>query len=306
MQVIVPLEATLTSSGISEPDVSRGEVVYSTLTTYNTGDQVISTSTHKIYESLQDSNLNKPLPVAPEITTDWWIEVGPTNKYACMDLTRNTQTVGGTSLTMVITPGARINSIALMGLEAEHATILMESGGNTVYEAEYDLRLRRVVNAAGYFFKPFIYQASVVEFDLPPYYNSTITLTFTRNTGEVLVGGIVVGTYVYLGRTQPKAVNDALNFSVVDRDAYGTLAALTPRRSVPKTQQVLEADKSIVVDLLAARTALNAVPAVWSGLDDSSSDGYFEAVLILGIYKQFSINLAYPGYAEVTLELEEI
>jgi hypothetical protein len=56
---------------------------------------------------------------------------------------------------------------------------------------------------------------------------------------------------------------------------------------------------------IAVRSLLNAVPAVWAGLTDDTED-YFPSLLILGIYKQFSIALTSASKATITLELEEV
>jgi len=243
--------------------------------------------------------------VPPETATDWWIESGVSNRYACVDLARNTQTVAASPLTVVMSAGERINSIAVMGMEADSLRIQMHNGATQVYDKSFDLRLRVVRDGYEYAFKPFDLQPSVVQFDLPPFSASTVTLTLERSTGTVKLGSVLLGNYVYLGATEYNAVNDALNFSTIDRDIYGT-ATLVPRRTLPKTTQTCRIDKAYVNDLLDARTRLNAVPAVWSGLDDSGSSGYFEALLILGIYKQFSINMSEFSSAKLTLELEEI
>lgn len=50
-------------------------------TTYAKGARVIRTTTHKIYESLQASNLNK----TPENEPTWWIEVSATNRWKILD-----------------------------------------------------------------------------------------------------------------------------------------------------------------------------------------------------------------------------
>jgi len=42
-----------------------------------------------------------------------------------------------------------------------------------------------------------------------------------------------------------------------------------------------------------------------SALDDAT-DEYAEALLILGVAKKFSINVAYPEHALISLELEEV
>ena len=302
MRVIIPsLAATLTSSSVPEPDT--GEALYSAGTTYALGAQAVGN--HKIYESLQAGNVGNALPVPPETETAWWIEVGVTNRHACFDSVRNTQTVTASPLVVTITPGARINSIAVMGMEAESLRIQMFNGATSVYDKTFDLRLRVVGNAYEYCFKPFGLQQSVVQFDLPPFFANTVTVTLTRAAGDVKLGTILVGNYIYCGRTQYNADNDALNFSTIDRDIYGT-ATLIPRRSVPKTSQTTIIETRYLNDLLDARVRLNAVPAVWSGLDDLGSNDYFESFLILGVYKQFRIGADSHGYATCTFELEEI
>ena len=86
-----------------------------------------------------------------------------------------------------------------------------------------------------------------------------------------------------------------------------TMTTLVPRRSIPVTTQTCLIEKQYVTDLLDARTRLNAVPAVWSGLDDRGSSDWFEAFLIAGIYKQFTLDTRYSAsHALVTLKLEEI
>jgi hypothetical protein len=56
---------------------------------------------------------------------------------------------------------------------------------------------------------------------------------------------------------------------------------------------------------MIVRERLNAVPALWVGIEDES-DGYFDALLIFGIYKEFAINMDYPDHGFVSLQLEEI
>lgn len=304
MRVIVPVTPTLISSTVPEPDT--GEAAYSAGTTYARGATVISTTTHRAYESLQAANTGNALPVPPETQTDWWLEVGVTNRWASLDAARNTQSVGASPMVVVIEPGARINSVAVMGMEADTLRIEMINGGAVVYDKSFDLKLRRVRDGYEYCFKPFGLQQSVLQFDLPPFFAAQVRVTLTRSTGTVKLGSVVVGNYIYMGAIERGAENDALNFSTVDRDLYGK-AELVPRRSIPVTTQTCIIEKQYVTDLLDARVLLNAVPAVWSGLDDLGSNDWFEAFLILGIYKRFSINSQYSAtHALVTFNLEEI
>lgn len=279
------------------------EVAYSAASAYATGARVVNTSTHRVYEALQPvtNGATSPLPVYPLEETDFWLDVGVSNRWACLDLSRNTQTAVPGPLTLVLAPQVRVNSLALMGLDCDAATITTSSG----YSLTKTLLGKPARNYYQYFFDPFAYERSLVVFDLPPNSGMTITITLTKASGPVRLGSVVVGNFAYLGAAQYNAVSDTLNFSSVDRDPYGN-AKLVRRLSVPKTSQKLRIDKHLVNGARAARTALNAVPAVWCGLDDLSDDPYYEALLVLGVYKTFSIDLASYVQAEINLELEEI
>jgi hypothetical protein len=268
------------------------------------GVQTATAQVHRIYESLQAANLGNPPALLTSAT--WWEDIGPTNKWAMFDTLRNTATQLASPLTVVITPGQRVDSIALLGLVADSATITMTSvtGGGTVYSYTQTLSTREVSDWYAYFFAKFSTKPSVVLFDLPPYTDAVITVTLTRSTGYVSCGALVLGTNVYVGRVLHQAENDALNFSTIDRDLFGS-AVLVQRRTVPKVNVPVRFTKSNTQTLLDLRVTLNAVPAVWAGLD-TDDDGYFGAFLILGVYKQFKLTADQPDEGMATIEVEEI
>ena len=260
----------------------------------------------RVYESLVLQTAVNPLPVLPETETGFWVDVGPTNKYAMFDLDANTQTVTASPMTVVIAPGQRINTIGLTGLSANTLTITATSvfGGGTVYSRVIDLNTREVADGYDYAFEPFSTNPTAVVFDVSPYSDITVTLTLASTSGNVKCGSCVLGTFIYLGDAERGASNDGLNFSTVTRDLYGK-ARLVPRRTLPKTTQKLRVPAARVNKVKAARVLLNAKPALWTGLDDSSNS-YADMLTILGIYTQFVITATYNTDAEVTLSLEEI
>jgi len=280
------------------------ETAYDVATTYALGDTC--SGNHRVYESLEAGNLGSPLPVLPETKTTKWVDAGPTNKFAMVDLNANTQTVTQSTLTVVITPGQRINTVGLTGLKANTLVISATSvlGGGAVYSKTIDLNTRAVVDGYDYAFEPFSTQAGAVVFDLPPFSDIVVTLVLTSTTGNVKVGSCVMGTYIYLGELLGGATNDGLNFSTVDRDIYGT-ATLVPRRTLPKTDQRLMVKAERVNKVRSAKVLLNATPALWTGLDNASSP-YFDMLAILGIYNKFTIGAVLNDYAEINLGLEEI
>lgn len=272
-------------------------------TSYALGDIVssVSTDVHSLYESLAASNSGNALT-----DTTKWQYIGKTNRWKMFDYTRNAKTSVPLTFTVVFAPGKRVNSIALAGVVANSYSISVSSstGGGVVYAASGNLSTRETTTWSDYFFGEFDTMPSVVFFDIPPYSDCVFTVTLTATSGNVELGALVVGTYIYLGATQYTASSDVLNFSTIERDIDGN-AILTQRRNVPKLRQTVLCDKSNVNKARMAREDLNATPAIWYGIDDST-DGYFESLAILGIYKGFEINIGLPEKAELSIELEEV
>ncbi len=303
MIVIPPIQITpdkLVSSTVQEP--SNGEVAWNASTNYTAGTVVIRTTTHRKYESIlggTDSGL-------PENTPTKWLDRGPTNKWAMFDQNRNIATTAANSMEIVVSPGKRINSVAVLGVQAKSVQIVMSVGGTVVYDSGVrNMNARMTTTWTQYFFGEFGYEPSLLLTDLPPYAGATVKITFLNPGLTVACSGVVLGTKVFLGNTQYNAKSDSLNFSKIDRDEFGN-SLLIPRRTVPKTSQTLWTDKELVNNARKARNELNAVPALWSGLDEKYEDPYFEAILIFGIYKQFEIDISQPSVAMINLELEEL
>ncbi len=274
--------------------------VYSGGATYALADRVIDNVVHLVYESLIGSNTGNVLSDGTK-----WKVIGPTNPWAMFDTLRNTATtVPAGTLSVTVTPGTRIDSLALLGLAATSATITVTVSGTTVYTNTINLNLRFVANWYDYFFAPFRTQASVVLFDVPPYTNGVITISLTNVGDNVACGACVMGMQVDIGDVQYEAESDVLNFSQVDRTTDG-VATFNPSRNVPKTVSSIWLDKQYVDAVRALRDSLNGSTAVWSGLDDDTQE-YFEALLILGFYRRFTINLKFPDKAIISLELEEV
>lgn len=276
---------------------------YDSGVTYAADARCLDMTNHMYYISMQSGNLGNDPSASPE----WWLEISPSYKWAMFNLTRNNRSSAPLSFTVVFTPGQRVNSLALSGIRANSyvLTVTSVSGGGTIYSSSGALAKREVASWYDYFYEPFsASQNTLAFFDIPPFSDAIFTLTLTASEGDAELAAVVFGTFVYIGAAQYRAISDVLNFSTIARDADG-IAVLTQRRNVPKTRQTVLCEKRLVNKILALRTQLNAEPAFWFALNDDS-DGYFETVAILGIYKQFGISLDYPEHANIALELEEI
>lgn len=303
MIVVPPIELNSTNTTTTVPEPSPGEEVWSSSATYAVGDVVIRTETHRKYELIAAD----PGTTPPEDTPKKWLDIGPTNKWAMFDNLRTQATTAQDKITLVITPGRRIDTVALLGLKAKTVVLTLRQNGQIIYGPETrNMTGRNTTTWSQYFFGMFLYIPTVVFQDIPPVFSGELTIEIENDTGlSVSCSEVVVGTKVYLGASQYDATSSSLNFSRIERDEFGN-SSLTQRRTVPKLNVQTWANKGIVNSIRQAREDLNAVPALWSGLDDKFDDPYFEACFIYGIYKQFEINIDSPSKAVVNLELEEM
>jgi hypothetical protein len=313
MRVTIPIDlyntTKVTSSSIAEPDTDIGEVLYNAGTTYAINDKVIETTHHRTYQSLQAANTGHALPnfAIGETQNDWWVDVGPDNKYAMFDYLKNSQTVGqeGEDLVVEITPAQRMNTVALLGLAGSTVSIEGKVSGDTVYgPLTKSIATRDVTSWYGYFFDPFDVVPSAVFSDLPPEAGLVLTITIHADTGAPKCASVVLGNYTYIGDIEPTGVSDAINFSTVDRDAQGN-ATLIPRRSIPRAVVKTNADAALINKIRVLRDQLNAVPVLWQGMD-TEDDIFHETLLILGFYRTFSITLVAETLINIELDIEEI
>ena len=305
MIVIPPITITnaMLTSSIAEPDASVGEVVWNAATNYTAGTRVIRTTTHKVYERVGLAGVDAGLP---ESTPSKWVEIGPTNKWAMFDTSRSTKSTSTTDIVITIAPGVRFNSIGIVGSTATSVEISVSSPSTGVVFTSTDSMYSRSTDRwYSYFFGRFNLRTQLLKLNIPPVSSSTVTITLrTGGSGSCSIGGILLGSATFLGDIQVSPAIESTNYSKIERDIYGN-ASLVPRRTVPKTIQETIVPKANINKIMATRELLNAVPALWAGLTDDTH-GYFEPLLIFGIYKEFAINMSYPDHAVISLELEEI
>jgi hypothetical protein len=282
-----------TNAGIVYPEYNSGH-------NYSIGEIVTVLATHSLYEALA-AHTNSPVT-----DTTKWKYLGKTNRFRMFDYDRNNRTTALGSITVVFAPNKRIDSICLDGIQANSYTVTVTSvlGGGTVFTSTASLNTRIVRTWYEHLTVPFTTQKSLNFFNIPPYTDCVVTVTLTATSGNAELAALGVGREVYFGETQYNAISDILNFSTVARDDEGN-AILTRRRNIPKSRQNVFCDKLSVNKIMETRDLLNAEPAFWYGISDVT-DGYFEAVSMLGYYRDFSINVSYPENAIVSFELERV
>lgn len=310
MKVIPPIVLDHTNTSIIGSSDFLDPSEWDTALSYSVDDRVKVTTgnINRIYQCILPTTASDDSPEI-DVTkiTPKWVDLGYINKYAMFDTLRSSQTFAERSMVVTITPGQTVDAIAIINTTnvLQYNITATDAGSVVRYNRNVVLNKRITTSWYTYFFGRFWSKAASAFFDLPTSYgNLTITITFSGDV-QIGVGTIVLGNSVFLGSLQNGATVDALNFSSIERDAFGT-ASLVPRRNVPKTNQTLYIDKSLLNNVLQYKEQLDSVPAVWSGLDDQLTHPYFDATLILGFYRNFSFDISNPIGVYISLELEEI
>lgn len=295
LKVIPPLSITdsnLTSSNVAETDYAA----WLSGTTYSIGQRVIKTSTHKIYESLQASNTNHD----PETNPTWWIEVSATNKWKMFDLSNSTATQNADTIVVTITPGKVVNSVTLLGVNAQTVRIKMtDPTEGVVYDVTTNLNNNgNINNWYNYFFDPIVRKTTLLATDLLAYGSAAIEITITNTGNTASCATCVIGAIKYIGEGINLGASVGIqDYSRKEKDDFGNYVLV--QRSYSKranfSMAVLNTQIDALQDLLVP---LRTTPCVWIG------DNNYASTVIYGFYKDFDVVINYHTVSDCNLQLE--
>lgn len=248
LRIMIPAvidDSKLTSSTVPETDYA----VWNSGTTYALGARCIKN--HRIFESqVATGNINKdPVdPVNQFGTIVYWLDIGPTNRYAMFDGYISTPTVATTSMTVVLHAGAA-NMIYLDGLEgANTLTVSVKDapGGSVILSGSYSLRGNRPSTYWQYWFNAFLNVKSKIIPNIPPYTNMEFTITLSGATGATIKCGVLgVGMVKSMGRTQQGAEAKPKNYGYVKTDQYGNNTYKVGKKAIDITgSAVIDQDEA--------------------------------------------------------------
>lgn len=260
--VITPAMITaMTANGVAVPE-DTNPLWTSATGPYTQGQRVRLDSTHRVYEATgKTGNLNKD-PSMPANQFDaagaatYWIDAGPTNKFAMFDGVVSSQTVVDTPLTVVIKPGY-FNGFALFGIDAEniHVTVKAAPGGAVVYDYNAPLEGSMPADYYEYCFDRFKPQTQFVVSGLDPYYDAEITLVLSKASGSVKLGMFAIGGMRPLGAPLRGASVEPIDYSYITTDAFGNT-------TVKKRNNATGLSISAKMDIEDANTVLDTVKQV--------------------------------------------
>jgi hypothetical protein len=290
-----------------------GEVAWSAATAYVVGDEVVLTSTHRVYECIIN-NTN----FTPQNNEAKWLDVGYTNKFRAMSRESGTGSIMDSAEPLILSFYSPTDSIQAIGL-----TELLGYNVKVVSTNLNDSSQNIVKDTTR------IYTTSV--YDWLTYYNSQdtppntdflyATNSYSANTNSIIsveltsnsqpgskIGHAVFGVPVSMGSLiEQGAGSTVLNFSSITRDTFGK-ATIVQRANKYKTNCTFTLPVSYLDQVYKIRESLNTIPTAWFGMDTATSltSSYSKTFAIFGFYRTFSINAASNVHMRVSLEVEEL
>jgi hypothetical protein len=287
----------LISSTVTETEYAP----WSSGTTYAAGAFCISTTTHRVYQSVDNGNVGKdPTDINNRAgSTVWWLDYGPTNKWAMFDGEVSTQTVVTSPLTVVLRPGS-FNALYLAGVDATQLDITVKDapGGRAIYSYSGQMEGSQPADWDEYFFDRFKPLSDFLASDIEQYNSAELTLSLSSPSGAVKCGVLAIGDLRSLGRTQRGAKAKPKTYSYIKTDEFGNTKIV--RRKAAKDMTA-----SAVLDISEANTVTDLiqelldVPAVWI----ASSDQEYAALRVFGLGSG-EISFDYSSNCQLSLNVQ--
>lgn len=294
MKLVPPL--VVTTSNLTSSNVAITETAW-TAGTYTTGtERYVGTTLYRVVAS--PSTADDPT-VGVLATPATWVEVGSINRFKMFDFSIGQKTSRASPITVTITPGEIVNTIALF--ELVNATSVrvqvIDPVDGTVYDQTRTLAdYTGITDWYSYFFDPYILAADAVFADLPAYASAAITITIT-GSGTVEVGELVLGRARSYGSTAIGTRLGIEDFSRKERDQFGNFNIVERRFAKLHGFDVLLQNNEVNA-MFTALAAVRATPTLYIGGDD------FAETYALGFFRDFTILRSGPVTSEMAIEIE--
>lgn len=288
-------DSNLVSSTITEddyPEWSDASVAYVT------GDRRIVIADHLIYEAAQDHTSSGANAPDPNGSTEFWLVVGPTNKYAAFDQAEGTVSNSSSDITFVVT-GSDITGMHFRNVTGESIRIQASNGMTTYYDETYELIDQGVVlNWWDYFYGTIRTQSQYTTLEVPPAINSTYTITIAARESVAEIGTFVMGTYIQYGFTQYNAKLSSVRYGKTTTDQFGT-TKLRAGGGAFRMNVSIVAERGVVDAIAYDLLDLSDTAAVWLAAYDT-----YRSLSIYGFYNDWDIDIANPSYSYATLQIQ--
>lgn len=278
--------------------VAEDEPQYAAGTTYGLGAIVRGSgaTAHSLFESLQAGNLGHPL-------TDlaWWLPIGPTNRWAALDGSPQSQTVQADQISYTFEIPGIVDTIGVQNVSAASVRVIgTHPVDGLIFDLTQDLTSDAgIIDAWTYCFEPITRRRAFTFTDLSPYDGLQVEVILEDAGAQAAVGELILGQAHEIGGTQWGFALGIQDYSRKEADDFGNYVVVERAFAKRATFPVVVDGAAIdaVYDLL---TDYRATPVLWVG------DEAFGASAVFGFFKDLSLEVAFETLALLNLEIEGI
>lgn len=287
----------VTSAALTASNVTETVSLYNLATSYSAGNQVREdTATGSLlYESIVGSNTGNPLTDATK-----WLPLGATNRWKMFDGSITSQTQNADSIEDTIQITGRIDSVALLNIDAASAQVIAtDATDGVVFDETVSLvSTDGITDLFAWLTEPIERVADKLITDIPTLYSDLEVQIILTDTGATAkCGAAIVGLSKGIGDTQYGASVGIQDYSRKERDDFGNYVvverAFSKRANFTVWMNINLTDQ---VQILLAR--YRATPMVYVGSD------MFGSTLIYGFFREANVEISYPTISIMTIEIE--
>lgn len=298
--IIIVEPITMTDSMLLSTDVPETDyAVYSSVTTYADGDRVRIAATHKVYESLVNSNVGND----PATNPLKWIEVGYVNRWKMFDGIVGTTTTKSGGFYYRFLPGVAVTSMDLISLSDCYTVRVRQIDPvyGTVYDQIFDVGPQpRSPDPWEFFFGVWTTGHTKLHIpDLQTYPNAELWLDVTGGPNAA-IGAAVFGQGVTYGLGAQYGLKLGIkDYSVKKKDDWGnlTLAEGAYSDTVSFTMTISNGELDAFYEYLKTLRAKRCVYIVC---------GAYDSTILYGFFNNFEVIIPYFSHSDVQLELESL
>lgn len=302
----------ITGSGLLYTNVTNPYSEWSSATTYSlgqivvvgtyTGTNIVDITNSGTYKSLTNSNLNNNPITSPTS----WVRIGPTNQFAVFDNVISSSTVKDSDIVFVV-KSASVDSVAVLNSVANKISFTV-SDASYSETFLYNIAHTRTTQLNGsdsidwfsyFFFDEYVQKTQAIYLDIPQVTNGIVSIKIS-GTVNVTAGSFIEGQVKLLGATQYGASAGITDYSKKEVDEFGN-TVLVVRNYSKRMQAKMFLSNSNLNTVQRILYSIRATPVLWIASDDSQLE---EPMIVMGYYKDFDTEIAYPAHSLCNLTIE--
>lgn len=296
MKVIRPV--VVTPAMLASTTAMETDAEWVSGTTYALGARVTLASSNRTYESVQAGNTGHD----PVTAGAWWVDVGPSNRWAAVDGKLGSATTDAAGFTVVLRPGTAITDVVLLQMQCAEVRVQIVdiTTGTVGFDQTASMNSTSISDWFEWLTAPFDYRSEILFSDLPSYSTPEVRITVTGDgAADAQCGEIVLGTAYSLGEAQHGARLGIKDYSKKTADDWGNVSLV--ERAFSRTLDIqFRLDPVQLSKVYTVLSSVRATPCVWV----PSSEDRHTPLMVYGWAASFGIDLVNRDINFCTLQLE--